>query len=233
MYQIIWFRCFIISLYWVQPHLHLYRIMVQFWKLQILRRIRNTEDKKSGFGENWKLIFLGDIWRDLCVHKSLVVMSAISIIIWFVEIFVFFVEQKLINHRRLWRILETPKMAVLADKLKSITNLFALFVSTNLSFFLQELASSFSMLVHHLLLLLTVSDIIIIMFINITIFILITWEAPGWCCTCLPRARSPHDTRISCSPRSEQTQCSILISTCQSQPEKRLPSSDYCTARLN
>ena len=76
-------------------------------------------------------------------------MSAISIIIWFVEIFVFFVEQKLINHRRLWRILETPKMAVLADKLKSITNLFALFVSTNLSFFLQELASSFSMLVHH------------------------------------------------------------------------------------
>ena len=118
MYQIIWFRCFIISLYWVQPHLHLYRIMVQFWKLQILRRIRNTEDKKSGFGENWKLIFLGDIWRDLCVHKSLVVMSAISIIIWFVEIFVFFVEQKLINHRRLWRILETPKMSVLSRQVK-------------------------------------------------------------------------------------------------------------------
>ena len=91
----------------------------------------------------------------MCVHKLLVVVSAISIIIWFVEIFVFFVEQKLINHRRLWRILETPKMLVLRRQVKIyhqfICTLCVCLQIYHFSFKNLPLGtSSFLMLVHHL-----------------------------------------------------------------------------------
>ena len=147
-------RCFIILLYWVQTHLHLYRIMVQFWKLQILRRIRNTETNNSGFGENWK----ADIcWRYMAWFVCTYVISCYEchlhhyLVCWNICILCRAEAHK--SSRALAEIRNTKDVSVKQTSW-NLSPIFLHFVPRQIYHFsfknLQMGTSSFSMLVHHL-----------------------------------------------------------------------------------